>query len=59
MFEAVAAAYAANGDFTNAVTQQHRAMLKAQSLGWNTHLLAERLSAYRHGEAWHGDLFAF
>lgn len=59
MFEAVAAAYAANGDFPNAVTQQHRGVLKAQSLGWNTRPLEERLSAYRHGKAWHGDLFAY
>jgi len=59
MFEAVAAAYAASGDFRNAVTQQERAVGKAQSLGWNTHLLDERLSAYRHGRVWHGDLFSY
>jgi hypothetical protein len=58
MFEAVAAAYAANGDFHNAVAQQQHALQKARGLGWNTHLPEERLSAYRHGKAWHGDLFA-
>jgi hypothetical protein len=57
MFEAVAAAYAANGDFHHAVVQQQRAVVKAQNLGWHTHLLEERLAAYRHGNAWHGDVF--
>jgi TPR repeat protein len=58
MFEAVAAAYAANGDFHKAVAQQQRAVLKAESLGWHRRSLEERLSAYRHGKAWHGDLFS-
>jgi TPR repeat protein len=58
MFEAVAAAYAANSDFRNAVAQQQRAVVKAQGLGWNTRLLEERLSTYRHDKAWYGELFA-
>jgi uncharacterized protein len=58
MFEVVAAAYAANGDFHNAVAQQELAMQKAQSLGWNTSVMGERLSAYRHNKPWRGDLFA-
>jgi hypothetical protein len=58
MFEAVAAAYAANGDFHNAVGQQQLAVGKAQALGWNTSAMSERLSAYRHNQPWHGDLFA-
>jgi TPR repeat protein len=58
MFEAVAAAYAASGDFHNAVTQQQRAVVKARSLHWNTQSAEERLSAYRHGKAWQGDVFA-
>jgi uncharacterized protein len=58
MFEVVAAAYAANGDFHNAIAQQQLALQKAQSLGWNTSAMGERLSAYRHGKPWRGDLFA-
>jgi TPR repeat protein len=58
MFEAVAAAYAANGDFPNAVAQQQLAIRKAQGLGWNTRAMSERLSAYRGGRHWYGDLLA-
>jgi hypothetical protein len=58
MFEALAAAAAANGDFQNAVAQQQRALHKAQSLGWDTRLMSERMAAYRAGRAWQGDLFA-
>ena len=58
MFEAVAAAYAANGDFHDAVAQQQLAIQKAQALSWNTGAMSERVSAYRHGKPWRGDLFA-
>jgi uncharacterized protein len=58
MFEAVAAAYAANGNFHNAVAQQQLAIQKAQALRWNTSAMSERASAYRHGNPWRGDLFA-
>ena len=58
MFEAVAAAYAANGDFPNAVAQQQLAIRKARSLGWNTRAMSERLGAYRGGKHWYGDLLA-
>jgi len=58
MFEAVAAAYAANGDFRQASAQQQIAVRKARSLGWNTRVMAQRLSAYRGGRPWRGDLFA-
>jgi uncharacterized protein len=58
MFEVVAAAYAANGDYHNAVAQQQLAIQKAQALGWNSAAMAERLSAYRHDQPWRGDLFA-
>ncbi len=58
MYEAVAAAYAANGDFHNASAQQRLAVQKAQVLGWNTRTLAQRLDAYRHDRAWRGDLLA-
>ena len=58
MYEVVAAAYAANGDFHNASAQQQLAVDKAKALGWNTRMLAEQLDAYRHDRAWHGDLLA-
>jgi TPR repeat protein len=58
MFESVAAAYAANGDFHKAAAQQDVALLKAGSLGWNTRAMSDRLSAYRHNEPWRGELFA-
>ena len=58
MYEALAAADAANGDFQNAVAQQQRALHKAQSLGWDTRVMSERMAAYRAGRAWQGDLFA-
>jgi uncharacterized protein len=58
MFEAVAAAYAANGDFRNAVAAQQTATAKAAALGWNVRPLSERLAAYRAGRAWSGDLLA-
>jgi hypothetical protein len=58
MYEVVAAAYAANGDFHNASAQQRFAVDKAKGLGWNTRMLSEQLDAYRHDRAWHGDLLA-
>jgi len=56
MFEAVGAAYAANADFRAASAQQRIALRKAQSLGWNTRLMTQRLAAYRDGRPWRGDL---
>jgi len=58
MYEVVAAAYAANGDFHDASAQQQLAVDKAKVLGWNTRTLAEQLDAYRHDRAWQGDLLA-
>ena len=58
MFEALAAAAAANGDFRGASDAQQLAVKKAQGLGWETHRMSERLAAYRSGKAWRGDLFA-
>jgi len=56
MFEAVAAAHAANGDFRAAVTQQQIAIQKARDLRWETRAMSERLSEYRHDRPWRGDL---
>ena len=58
MFEAVAAAYAANKDFDLASAKQDIAVKKARTLGWNTRLMKERLSAYEQRHPWSGDLFA-
>ena len=56
MFEVVAAAHAANGEFREAATQQAVAIDKAQRLGWNTHAMAERLASYRAQRPWNGEL---
>jgi hypothetical protein len=58
MFEALAAAAAAAGDFAGAVAQQQTAIRKARDLAWNTHAMEERLASYKGGKAWAGDLFA-
>jgi hypothetical protein len=58
MFEALAAAAAASGDFAGAVSQQQAAIRKARTLAWNTHAMEERLASYQGGKAWQGDLFA-
>jgi hypothetical protein len=57
MFEALAAAAAAGGDFAGAVSRQETAIKKAHDLTWNTHAMEERLAAYKSGKAWQGDLF--
>jgi len=59
MFEAVAAAYAAHGDYEAARSQQRQAIHKAQALSWNTAFMSARLEAYRSGKPWYGDLFAY
>ena len=58
MFETIAAAYAAVGEFNRAVREQHTAIRKAQSLGWDTRAMGQRLAAYKSGQSWYGDLFA-
>jgi TPR repeat protein len=57
MFEAVAAADAANGDFAGAAAGQMTAIDKAKALGWELQDMQERLETYRAGRAWHGELF--
>ena len=56
MFETVAAAYAANGDFGNAVASERLSLRKAEALAWNTRLMKERLRAYRAKTPWRGEL---
>ena len=58
MFEVLAAAAAAGGDFSGAVTQQEVAIHKAHELNWDTRAMEQRLSAYRDHKAWQGGLLA-
>ncbi|HWZ62202.1 MAG TPA: energy transducer TonB [Steroidobacteraceae bacterium] len=58
MFEVLAAAAAAGGDFDGAVSQQETAVHKARDLRWNTRAMEQRLSAYRDHRAWQGGLLA-
>lgn len=58
LFEAIAAAYAVNGDFGKATAQQQLALRKATALGWNTRVMEERLAGYRTGRPWSGELLA-
>jgi hypothetical protein len=57
MFEAMAVAYAANGNFSEAALTEVSAIKKAKALYWNTSLMAERLKAYQSSQPWFGDLF--
>jgi uncharacterized protein len=58
MYEVAAAAYAANGDFRNAVAQQQVALHLAQGLGWDAGAMGVRLASYRSGKSWQGELVA-
>lgn len=58
MFEVLAAAAAAAGDFSGAVSQQETAVHKARDLKWDTRPMEQRLSAYRDHRAWQGGLLA-
>jgi protein TonB len=55
--EALAAAYAISGNFPRAEKVQSRALEKATTLSWNVSLVEERLTTYRAGRVWKGDLF--
>jgi uncharacterized protein len=59
LFEAIAAACAANGDFEKAAARQERAIGEAESLQWtNLGEMQARLAAYHASKPWTGDLFA-
>jgi TPR repeat protein len=58
MFEALAAAEAANGDYWKAGNNQWTAVKRGKELNWNTQLMEERLALYRKSRPWSGDLFA-
>ena len=58
MFEALAAAAAAGGDFAGAVSKQETAIRKARDLAWSTRAMEQRLASYKGGKAWQGELFA-
>jgi hypothetical protein len=58
MFEVVAAAYGASHEYGKAVDAQRQAIQKAQTLGWDTAAMQQRLASYRHDAPWVGDLYA-
>jgi TPR repeat protein len=58
LYEAAAAAYAANRDFWLARAKQELAIKKAVQLQWDTRQMQERLALYRKSEPWSGDLLA-
>lgn len=58
MFEALAAASAANGNFAEAATREQAAVSRARELNWDTLAMQQRLAAYRAGRSWQGDVFA-
>jgi hypothetical protein len=58
MFEVVALAHAANGEFRDAISQQDVAIAKARLLGWDIRDMSDRLGRYHAGKSWSGDLFA-
>jgi TPR repeat protein len=59
MYEALAAAEAASGDYWKAGNNEWTAVKRAKELNWTTQLMEERLALYRKSRAWSGDLFAF
>lgn len=58
MYEVLAAARAANGEFREAAALQGQALSRALNLHWDTRAMADRLGSYRAGKPWNGDLFA-
>jgi uncharacterized protein len=58
MFEVLALASAAGGEYRAAASQEVLAIDKARALGWDTRNMSERLASYRAGKPWDGDLFA-
>ncbi len=59
LYEAIAAAQAASGDFPDAAEQQQRALDQASRLHWgNPDAMQERLAAYRASKPWIGNIFA-
>lgn len=58
MYEALAAAAAANGDYWKAGNAQWTAVKRGKELNWNTQWMEERLALYRRSRPWSGDLLA-
>jgi len=56
-WEALAAADADLGDFSEAVANEEKALRLAQQFLWKTTSMTERLGSYRRRSAWRGDLF--
>lgn len=58
VFEVLALAYSAKGDFRQAAARQELAIGRAERLGWVTRAMNERLASYRSGRPWSGELFS-
>lgn len=56
--EALAAGFAAGGDFRRAVERQRDALAAAREFRWNTAWIEQRLACYRAHRVWRGDLLA-
>ncbi len=54
-----AAAYAAEGQFAQAVKDEREAIGKARKLGWSLAPLRQRLTGYKSGQPWYGDLLNY
>lgn len=59
IFEIRAAAWAAMGQFDEAIEQQSTALKMARRLSWDAAPQAARLARYKAGQPWFGDLLAF
>jgi TPR repeat protein len=58
-YEIRAAAQAAQGDFSHAVSSEKSAIGRARFLGWDLAPLRARLADYQAHKAWYGDLLEF
>jgi TonB family protein len=58
-FEIRAAAHAQLGEFDDARSEQKRAIVAAQKLGWDLAPLKQRMANYEKGKAWTGSLIPF
>jgi TPR repeat protein len=58
-FDIRAAAQAAEGDFSDAVSSEQAAISRARELGWDLSPLEQRLSLYQSHKPWYGSLLEF
>jgi tetratricopeptide (TPR) repeat protein len=58
-FEIRAAAQAAEGQFADAVKSEQKAISRAHALRWDVSPLEARLTVYRSGKPWYGELLDY